>query len=201
MAKLPPPIPAKGIKRNETRRPGGEHLEEDEIDLLRKAARSHGRHGDRDAAMILIAYRHALRVSELVNLQWDHINLTVGRIYCQRLKGSISGEHELQGDEIRALKKLGPDRRGFVFKSELGGPVSASGFQKIIARAGIEAGLRVLIHPHMLRHSCGYKMINDGVDIRKIQVWMGHANLQNTAAYTALDRKALKGLWKSRPEP
>jgi integrase len=190
-----PPRRPKGVKHNDTVRPGGEHLTEPEVDRVRKAAGELGRHGHRDATMILLAYTHALRASELVGMQWDQINLTAGTIYCRRLKGSRSGEHPLRGIEIRALKKLGPDRRGHVFRNERGRPVSISSFYKIVARAGEVAELAGPIHPHMLRHSCGYKMINDGVNIRVIQVWMGHKNIQNTDRYTALNVTKLRGLW------
>jgi len=145
--------------------------------------------------MILLAYTHALRNSELCGLQWDQVNLEAKTVYVRRLKGSISGEHPLRGTEIRALKKLGPDRRGFVFVNERGEPVSKSSFQKIVARAGKESGLTVPIHPHMLRHSCGYRLINQGTDILMIQVWMGHANVRNTQEYTKLNTVRFKGLW------
>jgi type 1 fimbriae regulatory protein FimE len=190
-----PPIRPKGVKHNATRRPAGEHLTEDQVNALRSAAGAAGRHGHRDATMILIAYTHALRNHELVTLRWDQINLNTGTVYCKRVKGSISGEHPLRGVEIRALKKLTPDRQGFVFQNERGGPVSESGFRKIVERAGENAGFPMLVHPHMLRHSCGYRMVNQGTDIRVIQVWMGHANMQNTAGYTSLDSTRFRGLW------
>jgi site-specific recombinase XerD len=196
----PPPLRTKIENRtpgswNLERRPAGEHLTEEQVDKLRTAASGAGRHGHRDATMILIAYTHALRNHELVTLRWDQVNLDVGTVYCKRVKGSISGEHPLRGVEIRALKKLTQDRRGFVFRSERGGPVSESGFRKIVERAGELARFSMPTHPHMLRHSCGYKMVNQGTDIRVIQIWMGHANIQNTAGYTALDSTRLRNLW------
>jgi site-specific recombinase XerD len=195
MPRTAPPVRPEGIKHNATRRPSGEHLTEDQVSELRTAASLAGRHRQRDATMILVAYTHALRNQELVTLQWDQINLNAGTIYCKRVKGSISGEHPLRGVEIRALKKLTADRRGFVFCNERGGPVSESGFRKIVERAGENAGFGMPIHPHMLRHSCGYKMVNQGTDIRVIQVWMGHANIQNTAGYAALASNRLRNLW------
>jgi integrase len=182
-------------KKNREIRPGGEHLTEAQVESVIKAAASSGRHGARDSLMVLLSYTHALRARELLGMSWDQVNLDAGKLYVRRLKGSVSGEHPLRSREIRALKKLTQDRQGPVFTNERGGPLSLRSIHIIVARAGRLAGLGVPIHPHMLRHSCGYKMINDGVDIRIIQVWMGHANIQNTAQYSALNTSKLKGLW------
>jgi integrase len=182
MPKMPPPP----RRKNEQVR-GREHLTEEEVDRLRKAAASTGRHRHRDATMILIAYTHGLRVTELVRLRWDQVNLKDATIYCKRLKGSVSGTHPLRRVEVVALKKLGGDQRGLVFKSELGTGVSASSFRKIVARAANLAKIGVdLVHPHMLRHGCGYKLTNEGHDTRAIQAWLGHANIANTVTYTKL---------------
>jgi integrase len=181
MPNTPPPRRA-----NEEVR-GREHLTEEEVDRMRKAANQDGRHGHRDTTMILVAYTHAFRATELVRLPWDHIDLKAGSIYCKRLKGSVSGAHPLRRIELAALKKLPGDRRGLVFRSERGGPMSTSSFRKIVARAAKSANIGVeLVHPHMLRHGCGYRLVNEGHDTRAIQAWMGHANIQNTVLYTAL---------------
>lgn len=199
MPKTAPPVRPKNVPHNKTRRPGGEHLTEEQVELLRKAAAAEGRHGHRDATMILLAYTHALRVGELVSIEWSQINLENGTIYIQREKGSISGEHFLRGIEVRALKKLGPDRTGVVFRRERKdkpAPMSADGFRKIVQRAGENAGLGDAIHPHMLRHAYGYKAVNQpNPDLRGIQTWMGHSNIQNTVAYTKLKTATLKGMW------
>jgi type 1 fimbriae regulatory protein FimB/type 1 fimbriae regulatory protein FimE len=169
---------------------GREHLDEMEVDELRKAAAQLGRHGERDSTMILIAFHHALRCSELVRLRWDRVYLEKEDIWIVRCKGSKSGMHPLYPDDLKALRKLGPDKKGWVFKSESKlepGAVSESGFQKIVARAGELAGFDFPVHPHMLRHACGYWMHKEGHDIRTIQEWMGHVSIQNTQLYTALD--------------
>jgi type 1 fimbriae regulatory protein FimE len=167
---------------------GREYLTEDEVNSLRRAAAKLGRHGHRDATMILIAYTHGLRVTELVRLRWDQIDLKGATIHVRRLKGSVSGVHPLRRIELAALKKLGAggDRRGLVFRSERGAGVSDSGVRKIVARAGEVAGLGFPVHPHMLRHGCGYKLTNEGHDTRAIQAWLGHKNIANTVTYTKL---------------
>lgn len=165
---------------------GREYLTEDEVDRLRRAAGQLGRHGHRDATLILLAYTHGLRATELIRVRWDQIDLKAGTIHVRRLKGSVSGTHPLRRLEAVALKKLDGDRRGLVFRSERGAGVSASGFRKIVARAGREAELGIAVHPHMLRHGCGYRLTNRGEDTRSIQGWLGHKNIQHTVRYTEL---------------
>lgn len=172
---------------NESRR-GREYLEEEEVKALRKAAAKLGRHGHRDSTMILLAFRHGLRVSELVSLRWDQVNMDEETIFIRRLKKSKSGQHTMERDEITALRKLGPGRKGLVFRSERGdGPVSDRSFRAIIARAGDEAGLGFPVHPHMLRHACGYALANADKPTRDIQDWLGHKNIQHTVRYTELN--------------
>ena len=120
---------------NEEVRPR-EHLTPDEVDQLIAAARKLGRHGERDAAMILIAYRHGFRVSELVALRWDQIDLKKGLLHVRRLKNGVASTHPLRGPELRALRKLQreyPDTP-YVFVTERKTPISDSGFRKIVAR-------------------------------------------------------------------
>lgn len=174
-----------------------EYLTPEEIDLLQAGAGFTGRYGYRDATMVLIAFGHGLRVSELVNLKWDQVDLKHGILHVKRIKNGISTPHPLRKKELRALKKLRKDypSTSYVFTSERGTPVSDSGFRKIVARAGIRAGFSFPIHPHMLRHSCGFKLANDGKDTRSIQVYLGHKNIQNTVRYTELSPNRFKGFW------
>jgi integrase len=146
--------------------------------------------------MILLAYRHGLRVSELVTLRWDQIDLKIGRIHIHRLKGSESGPHPLSGVEIRALRRVRKDEPGsFVFVTERKAPMSPSGFFKMLRRTAEGIGLRG-VHPHILRHACGYKLVNDGIDTRTIAAYLGHRNLQSTSRYTAMSATRFNGLWK-----
>jgi type 1 fimbriae regulatory protein FimB/type 1 fimbriae regulatory protein FimE len=175
--------------RKRTREECGRYwLTEPEVDKLMQAAAKLGRHGQRDAAMVLIAYRHGLRVSELVDLTWEDVDLHAKTIYIRRRKNSESGEHTMQRDEVAALRKLGPGSEGHVFTSESGEPMTTSGFFKIVARAGKAAKLGLPIHPHMLRHGCGYYLANLDPPLSElvIQRWMGHRNIQHTLEYTKL---------------
>lgn len=191
----PRPAPPRRAANEAVR--GREYLTEDEVDELRKAAAKAGRNGHRDSTMILIAYTHALRVSELIAIRWDQVDLKHATLYVRRVKGSVSGTHPLRKVEVGALKKLEGDRRGLVFRSERGEGMCENGFHKIIARAGQLAGFGFPAHPHMLRHGCGYRLTNEGHDTRAIQAWMGHKNIQHTVRYTELapDRFAKIGFW------
>ena len=120
------------------------YLTEREVDRLVDRARKHGRYGHRDATMILVAYRHGLRASEVCDLQWQQIELSEGRLHVHRVKNGIPSVHPIRGDEMRALRKLRHDypREGYVFVSERGGPMSPIGFHRLIQRVS-EAALWV----------------------------------------------------------
>jgi integrase len=138
-----------------------EYLTEREIEKLIKAA-GENRWGHRDATAILIAYRHGLRASELV----DDIDFHTGKLHVRRAKGGSASVHPIGGRELRALRQLKREAPAsvYVFVSERLAPLSVAGYQRMVARAGEAAGFPFLIHSHMLRHSCGYKLANDGQD-------------------------------------
>jgi len=175
-----------------------EYLIEDEVRRLMQAARRVGRHGYRDAALILITYRHGLRVSEAVALPWDRVDLNHGRLHVRRRKQGAPSVHPLRGAELRALRRLRRDnsRSPYVFVSERGSPLSDSAVRKIVARAGRQAGLDFPVHPHMLRHAAGYKLANDGHDTRAIQHYLGHQNIQHTVRYTQLSAVRFRDFWQ-----
>ncbi len=163
---------------------------------IRKAAANGGRHGQRDALMILMAYRHGLRAAELVGMKWDHLDLQRKNYFVMRVKKGRRSNHDLSTEEVKELKRLTPneaDRVGHVFKSERGGPFSTRGFFRIVERAGEDAKYGKRLHPHMFRHGCGYHMTNKNTDIRRIQDWLGHRNIQHTMLYTELDPSRLRG--------
>ena len=175
-----------------------EYLTEAEVERLIKAAKVN-RHGQRDATMILLAFRHGLRAAEVVDLRWDQIDL--GRNAClhvRRVKNGMPSVHPLQGDEMRALRELKRSADSpFVFVSERGAPFTKAGFAKMIARAGREAGFKFGVHPHMLRHACGYALANRGHDTRALQAYLGHKNIQHTVRYTELSPTRFKDFWRA----
>jgi integrase len=174
-----------------------DHLTPAEVESLIEAAGKVGRHRVRDRALLLVAYRHGLRVSELINLQWDSVDFKAARLHVVRLKKGIPATHPIPGDELRALRNLRreyPDTP-YLFSTERGGPLTRTTVNKLIARAGSEAGIEFPVTPHQLRHACGYYLANRSVPTRTIQEYLGHRNIANTQRYTALSAAAFKGLW------
>ena len=145
-----------------------------------------------------LVYRHGLRVSEAVSLRWDHVHLTAGLIDVERAKNGLSGVHPLSGRELRALRRLrrNSDGNPFTFVSERGTPMTDRNVRTIVKRAGERAGFDFPVHPHQLRHACGYRLINAGVDVRTVQQYLGHASISSTVIYTKLDSKRFNGLWR-----
>jgi type 1 fimbriae regulatory protein FimB/type 1 fimbriae regulatory protein FimE len=175
-----------------------EHLTETEIEKLLKAA-GNSRWGHRDATMILVAYRHGLRVSELVDLRWDQVDFAHAQLHVRRMKQGTPATHPVPGDEMRALRKLQREqdpKSPFMFTTERGSPFSTSGFAKLVERAGEAAKLGFQAHPHMLRHACGFALANKGHDTRSLQAYLGHKNIQHTVRYTELSPTRFKDFWR-----
>jgi len=174
-----------------------EYLTEREVQRLMKAA-GDNRHGHRDATMVLLAFRHGLRASELCALRWDQVDLVHGRLHVSRLKNSMPSLHPLTGTELRALRRLRREQEPgrYVFLSERGAPMSAAGFRRMIERLGKAAKIPFKVHPHMLRHATGFKLANQGVDTRSLQQYLGHKNIQHTVRYTELSPERFRDFWK-----
>jgi type 1 fimbriae regulatory protein FimB/type 1 fimbriae regulatory protein FimE len=175
-----------------------EYLTETEVERLMKAATGN-RHGHRDATMILVAYRHGLRVSELVDLRWDQVDFRTATLHVRRVKQGTPSVHPIIGDELRALRRLQREQEPkspFMFTSERGTPFTTAGFARMIERAGVEAKFGFKPHPHMLRHACGYALANRGHDTRALQAYLGHRNIQHTVRYTELSPTRFKNFWR-----
>ena len=173
-----------------------EYLTEAEIERLLTAA-GKSRNPDRDRLLILMAFRHALRVSELVDIKVEQIDLKQATIHIRRAKNGTPGIHGLQGDELRLIRALIRENphSSFLFLSERKAPLSIDGAQKLIERLGETAGLPFQIHAHMLRHSAGYALAARGVDTRTLQAFMGHRSIANTVIYTAVADRRVRNIW------
>ena len=173
-----------------------EYLLLEEVESLMKAAGLIGRHRLRDSAFILISFRHGLRVSEAINLQWEQIGFRGGHLHINRLKNGNPSVHYLEEDEMQLLRRLRKiSALPFVFVTELGGPPTRSTINKMVSKAGERAGIIFPVHPHMLRHACGYFLANRGTDTRVIQDYLGHKSIQHTVRYTQLASARFRGLW------
>ena len=177
-----------------------EHLTEGEVERLIAAAKRN-RWGHRDATMLLVAYRHGLRVSELVDLRWDQADFRTATLHVRRVKQGTPSTHPILGDELRGLRggfsATRSPKSPFVFTSERGAPfTTAPGFARMVERAAAEARFGFKAHPHMLRHACGYALANKGHDTRALQVYLGHRNIQHTVRYTELSPTRFKDFWR-----
>ena len=174
-----------------------EYLTPDEVNQIIKAAGSIGRSPHRDKTLLLVCYRHALRVSELVALRWDQVDLSNETMHVNRAKRGVPSLHPLQDDVISALeeiKRMNQDSQ-YIFLNYKGIQMSSCTVRKIVARAGKLAGLPFSIHPHMLRHACGFYLANKGFDTRAIQSYMGHRSIQHTVRYTELTTERFRNFW------
>jgi integrase len=174
-----------------------EHLTETEVEKLIEAAKNN-RYGHRDATMILTAYRHGLRASEVCDLRWEQVDFNSATMHVSRVKNGKPSTHPVRGDEMRALRKLQREapKSPFLFVSERGGPFTTDSFNWMVKRAGQNAGFPFQVHAHMLRHATGYKLAGDGHDIRSIQDYLGHKNIQHTVRYTELSPTRFKDFWR-----
>ena len=174
-----------------------EYLTDAEVARLTDAAKGN-RWGHRDATMILIGYRHGLRTSELCDLQWSQVEPSTGRLHVRRAKNGSPSVYPMQGEEIRALRRLrreqGPSSH--VFMTERDGPMTPKAFHALFGRIGTRAKMPFPVHPHMLRHGCGYALANAGHDTRALQAWLGHKNIQHTVRYTEVAPDRFKNFWR-----
>jgi integrase len=129
---------------------------------------------------------------------WDQLDFNRAVLHVRRVKQGTPATHPLTGLEMRALRKLQrkSETSPFVFVSERGAPFSTAGFARLLGRAAETAGLEIKAHPHMLRHACGFKLANDGVDTRALQAYLGHKSIQHTVRYTELAPTRFKGFWR-----
>lgn len=180
---------------------GKNFLTESEIKRFLEAARG-GRYGTRDYAMMLLTYRHGLRVSELIDIRLKDLDLDTARLYVRRCKGSLSTHQPIEGDELRAIRayliersERSDARSPYLFLSERG-PFIRFAVNYLVTEIGKRANLAFHVHPHMLRHSTGYFLANKGYDTKLIQDYLGHKNIAHTVKYTRTAAVRFEGLWR-----
>jgi integrase len=177
-----------------------DYVTKDEVEAMVIAARkTAGRTAERDALLIMLAYRHGLRASELTGLRWDQVDLKAGLLHVARLKRGDASTHPLRGPELRALrawKRRQDQNAPYIFTSLRGGPMTRRTVHYVVAETAKSAGIPFPVHPHMLRHGTGFYLANQGHDTRAIQLYLGHKNIQHTVRYTQLAAGRFKDFWK-----
>lgn len=176
-------------------------LTESEMEKFLKAAKF-TRNPERDYCLMLMAYRHGLRVSEAIDIRLSQLDLDGAYLYVRRLKGSRSGQQPIEGDELRAIRAWLRERLAhkmttsdYLFLSEQGAFVRQT-VNYLVKTIGEKAGFSFRVYPHMLRHSCGFALANKNTATRTIQEALGHENIQNTVKYTASNPERLRGIWR-----
>ena len=189
-----------------TRTTGGDdsdrkHLTGREVERLIEATRG-SRNEARDRCLLLLMFRHGLRVSEACGLKLDQVDTESRVLHVSRLKGGLSTTQPLRGDELRAVKawliqraRMKPTGKAF-FVSEQRQPLHRSTVNLALQKYSAAASLPLLAHPHMLRHACGFALADQGADTRLIQDYLGHRNIQHTVRYTATNPARFEKLWR-----
>ncbi|HGM5835936.1 TPA: tyrosine-type recombinase/integrase [Serratia marcescens] len=177
------------------------HLTWEEIHCLLKTIVAEGT-TYRDYCMVSMAFLHGLRASELTGLTLDDYSPLSRTIFIRRLKGGLCSEHPLLPEENTALQRWLQQRQytpgqhlPWLFLSRQGGRLSRQRFYQLVREYGKRAALPLDIHPHMLRHACGYNLANRGNDTRLIQDYLGHKNIRHTVLYTAANSQRFINAW------
>ncbi|WP_049856892.1 tyrosine-type recombinase/integrase [Trabulsiella odontotermitis] len=169
-----------------------------ETELIIQATRG-GRNGLRDRCMFLMSFLHGLRISELTGLRLIDLDMAGGIIYIRRLKNGFSTVHPLQPEERYVLglwlQRITFSEEGWLFPNSKGKRLSRQYLYKLLRRYGELAGLPLRVHPHMLRHACGYALAEQGLDTRLIQDYLGHRNIRHTVHYTAGNAARFSRAW------
>jgi type 1 fimbriae regulatory protein FimB/type 1 fimbriae regulatory protein FimE len=173
-------------------------ITEAELEELVKAA-GKSRHRWRDTALLRVMFWHGLRVSELCNLRQSDLDFRSGKIHVRRIKGGLSTHHPMRGDELRALKRYLKERTDsslpWVFITERGEQFTRYGINYLLRAISARSVLSFHVHPHMLRHGCGYALANRGRDTRLIQDYLGHRDIKHTARYTRTASLRFEKVW------
>lgn len=194
--------PARGITPAKTERKLPQILTNKEVELFLAQPDTNDAKGCRDRAMLELLYATGIRVSELISLNLEHLNLPAGVIRCQGRKERMiplypAAVKSLDNyvNHIRPQMIEHPDELA-LFVNMSGERMSRQGFWKIIKHYQEKAGIQKEITPHTLRHSFATHLLENGADLRSIQEMLGHADISSTQIYTQLVNQKLKDVYQ-----
>lgn len=173
-----------------------------DVDLLLRQPDEKQVKGCRDKAMLELLYATGLRVSELVSLKKNDVNLESGFLICKG-KGGKERIVPLGNTSALAVKKYLEEARQKLWKRETktlflttrGGAFTRQGFWKMLKEYGEQAGFTQKISPHILRHSFATHLLECGADLRSVQLMLGHSQITTTQIYTHVTRKHLRKVY------
>jgi type 1 fimbriae regulatory protein FimE len=184
-------------KRRATRR-SRDHLSPEEIEQLLEAAAETGRHAHRNYTLILLCYRHGLRINELREMRWRVVDFKRRQLRVNRVNNGISSVHPLHATDLKALRKLKRDYPGtpYLFVTDRNEQLSKRTVSRVVAAAGRAAGFRFHVSPRMVRHACGYALANAGHNVVALQHYLGYRNIRHMLRYLELPDRPFKDFGK-----
>ena len=193
--------PAANVEQPRWWKPLPNVLALEEVDKLLAAPNTNKVKGLRDRAMLEVLYATGLRVSELITLKLDGVNLDGGFVRCMG-KGSKERIVPLGASAAQAVSAYLMARRirkptNYLFLNNRGDKLSRMGFWKILKAYGLKAGIKKKLTPHVLRHSFATHLLERGADLRAVQTMLGHSNISTTEIYTHVMRERLKEIYKT----
>lgn len=177
--------------------PTRRYLSLTEVQALLNATQETG-HPERNRCLIYLLFTHGLRASEALSLRWSALDWSHKTLYVHRIKGSFSTTHPVTHNGILWLKQWHnlSHRSPWLFPAQrTGSTLSRQRLYQLLKTLGHKAQLTLPVHPHMLRHACGYELANQGCDTRLIQDYLGHRNIRHTVHYTASNPARFRNVW------
>ena len=168
-----------------------------EIDRLLAAAREEGTYAQRNYTMLLLCYRHGLRLKEIIDLRWNMIDLKNKTLRVVRIGGKKKSVHPLRPDEVQALRQLKNDfpKTAYVFISRFGSRLSERSISRVFVQLGRAAKLKPRVAPSVLRRSAGRALVNAGHNLLAIQQYLGHRDISQVLDYLELPANPYKDFW------
>jgi type 1 fimbriae regulatory protein FimB/type 1 fimbriae regulatory protein FimE len=170
------------------------HLMPPDVRKLLDAAKEIGRHSHRNYTLILLAYRHGLRLGELTGLRWNMIDFQRRVLRVPRPGKSLNPEHPLNAPELQALRKLRKEYPGstYLFMTDRGTRLSQRNISRIVAAAGRHARLKMHVSPKALRHACGYALAKAGHNPLAIQHFLGYQDARYVLRFLEMPDKPFR---------